>query len=132
MKYGERIGSFPDNAWLGVTVESAPYKFRMEHLRRTKASVRFLSVEPLIAPVGVLDLKDINWVIAGGESGPKYRPCEVEWVRDIRDQCVEAKVSFFFKQWGGLKPKSGGRRLDRKEWNQFPRRMEEPIEVKSR
>ena len=121
MKYGERIGRFPDNVWLGVTIESAPYKFRVEHLKRTACRVRFLSVEPLIAPVGRLDLDDIHWVIAGGESGRNHRPCEAEWLREIRDQCVLNNVPFFFKQWGGLKPKSGGRRLDRREWNQFPK-----------
>jgi protein gp37 len=132
MKYGERIGRFPDNVWLGVSVESPPYKFRIEHLRKTQAEVRFLSVEPLISSVGVLDLRGINWVIAGGESGPKYRPCEAEWLREVRDQCIEAKVAFFFKQWGGIKPKSGGRRLDGKEWNEFPPLKEEPILVRSR
>lgn len=121
MKYGERIGSFPDNVWLGVTVESAPYKFRILHLQKTDAQIRFLSVEPLIAPVGKLDLNSIQWVIVGGESGPNYRPCPIEWIRDVRDQCIAAGVPFFFKQWGGLRPKSGGRRLDRREWNEFPR-----------
>lgn len=120
MKYGERIGRFPDNVWLGVTVESAPYKFRIGHLQKTNARVRFLSVEPLIAPVGKLDLKNVQWVIAGGESGPNYRPCPVEWVREVRDQCTSKMVPFFFKQWGGLRPKSGGRRLDHREWNEFP------------
>jgi protein gp37 len=120
MKYGERIGGFPDNVWLGVTVESSPYKFRIEYLRKTDVNVRFLSVEPLIAPVGVLDLRGISWVIAGGESGPNYRLCETKWLREVRDQCVDAKVAFFFKQWGGIRPKSGGRRLDGREWNQFP------------
>lgn len=131
MKYGERIGCFPDNVWLGVTVESSPYKFRIEHLRKTDADVRFLSVEPLIAPVGVLDLRGISWVIAGGESGPKYRSCEVEWLREVRDQCIDAKVPFFFKQWGGLRPKSGGRLLDGKKWNEFPKVKEESILVRS-
>ena len=120
MKYGERIGRFPDNVWLGVSVESLPYKFRIEHLRKTGASVRFLSVEPIIAPVGVLDLRGISWIIAGGESGPKYRPCEAEWLREVRDQCIDAQVAFFFKQWGGIRPKSGGRVLDGREWNEFP------------
>lgn len=121
MKYGERIGGFPDNVWLGVTVESAPYKFRIEHLKRTTALVRFLSVEPLIASVGKLDLTGIHWVIVGGESGSNHRPCHVNCVREVRDQCIANGVPFFFKQWGGLKPKSGGRRLDRKEWNEFPK-----------
>lgn len=121
MKYGERIGAYPDNVWLGVTVESAPYKFRIDHLRKVKVRTRFLSIEPLIAPIGRLDLSGIHWVIVGGESGPNYRPCNIEWVREIRDQCLAARVAFFFKQWGGLKPKSGGRLLDGREWNEFPR-----------
>jgi protein gp37 len=120
MKYGEQIGHFPDNIWLGVTVESSPYKFRIKHLQTIRCRVRFLSIEPLIAPVGRLNLDGIHWVIAGGESGTNHRPCEVEWLREVRDQCVSNEVPFFFKQWGGLKPKSGGRRLDRREWNQFP------------
>jgi len=120
MKYGERIGRFPDNVWLGVTVESSPYRFRIGHLQKTPARIRFLSVEPLIAPAGKLDLNKIHWVIVGGESGSNHRPCRVEWVREVRDQCISNGVPLFFKQWGGLKPKSGGRRLDRKEWNQFP------------
>jgi len=98
MNYGERIGSFPDNVWLGVTVEASPYKFRIDHLSRTAARVRFLSVEPLIGPVGNLNLTGIQWVIVGGESGPKYRPCKIEWVRDVRDQCQRENVAFFFKQ----------------------------------
>jgi protein gp37 len=121
MKYGQRVGAFPDNVWLGVTVEAAPYKFRIAHLKKTNARVRFLSVEPLIAPVGKLELSGIHWVIAGGESGPNHRPCDVDWLREVRDQCIADGVPFFFKQWGGLRPKSGGRRLDRKEWNQFPK-----------
>jgi len=129
MRYGERIGSFPENVWLGVTVESAQYKFRIEHLRKSNVNVRFLSVEPLIAPVGVLPLDSIDWLIAGGESGPNYRPCNPEWVQDVRDQCVSANVTFFFKQWGGRKAKSGGRLLDGREWNEFPtkRRLVPPL-----
>lgn len=121
MRYSERIGVLPENIWLGVTVESSPYKFRIEHLRKSKARVRFLSVEPLIAQVGKLNLQEIDWVIAGGESGPNYRPCDPEWVRDVRNQCLAADVAFFFKQWGGRKPKSGGRTLDGREWNEFPK-----------
>lgn len=131
MKYGERIGMFPDNVWLGVTVESAPYKFRIEHLRKTKARIRFLSVEPLIAPIGKLDLTNIQWVIAGGESGPSHRPCRVEWIRDVRDQCTSASVPFFFKQWGGVRPKSGGRQLDGREWDEFPEIQARKIVVKT-
>jgi protein gp37 len=82
--------------------------------------VRFLSIEPLIGPIGALDLSDIDWVIVGGESGPRARPMHPDWARSIRDQCVDAQVKFFFKQWGGLRPKSGGRKLDDREWNDFP------------
>jgi protein gp37 len=131
MKYGERIGKFPDNVWLGVTVESAPYKFRIDHLRKTSCRTRFLSIEPLIAQLGSLDLNEIHWVIAGGESGPNHRPCRVEWVREVRDQCLRSGVPFFFKQWGGSRPKSGGRRLDRREWNEFPRVQSDNIAVKT-
>ena len=120
MKYGERIGSFPDNVWLGVTVESSSYKFRIEHLRKTNARIRFLSIEPLIGQMGALALQGVHWVIVGGESGRNYRPCKIGWIRDIREQCKEENVAFFFKQWGGLKPKSGGRMLDGREWNEYP------------
>jgi len=125
--YGERIGSFPDNVWLGVSVEDSRFKFRLDHLRRTNVKTRFVSVEPLIGPVGTLDLEGIHWVIAGGESGSSHRPCSIEWIREVRDQCENAGVSFFFKQWGGIKPKSGGRTLDGKEWNEFPRVQEATI-----
>ena len=106
--------------WLGVSVEDRTALSRVEHLRETNASVRFLSVEPLLAPIGELDLRGIHWVIVGGESGPGHRPMRPEWVREIRDQCIDANVAFFFKQWGGIRPKAGGRRLDRREWSQFP------------
>jgi protein gp37 len=82
--------------------------------------VRFLSIEPLIGAVGPVDLMGIDWVIAGGESGPGARPIHLEWAREIRDQCIEQKVPFFFKQWGGIRPKSGGRELDGREWSEFP------------
>jgi len=82
--------------------------------------MRFLSIEPLIGPVGKLDLFGIDWVIVGGESGPRARPIKPEWVREVRDQCNENKIAFFFKQWGGLQPKSGGRKLDGREWSEFP------------
>jgi protein gp37 len=132
LQYSQRIGSFPENVWCGVSVESAPYKFRIEHLRKVHGAVRFLSIEPLIGPVGQLDLSGIHWVIAGGESGPNNRPCKIEWVREVRDQCSAARVPFFFKQWGGKKAKSGGRLLDGREWNQFPKRLESPILVQAR
>lgn len=110
----------PDHIWLGVSVEDATGVARINHLREAPAAVRFLSVEPLIGPVGLVDLSGIHWVIAGGESGPGARILNINWARDIRDQCTRQNVAFFFKQWGGIRPKSGGRELDGREWNQFP------------
>ena len=110
----------PRHIWLGVSVEDGTKLSRVQHLRDTNAGIRFLSVEPLIGPPGRLDLTGIHWVIAGGESGPRARPMKEEWAFSVRDQCIRQKVAFFFKQWGGLRPKSGGRLLDGKEWNQFP------------
>jgi protein gp37 len=127
--YGDRIGRFPDNVWLGVSVEDSRFKFRLDHLRRIDAKTRFVSLEPLIGPVDRLDLEDIHWVILGGESGPNNRPCSLDWIREVRDQCEAAGVAFFFKQWGGIKPKSGGRILDGKEWNEFPRMQEATVLV---
>lgn len=117
----------PDHIWLGVSVEDGKRKSRICHLQETNASVRFLSVEPLIGPVGKLDLSGIHWVIVGGESGPGYRPMDINWAREVRDQCRAAKVDFFFKQWGGIRPKSGGRELDGEVWNEFPRRLSEAV-----
>jgi protein gp37 len=110
----------PAHIWLGVSVEDSRATARVQHLRAAPAAVRFLSVEPLIGAVGPLDLTGIHWVIAGGESGPKARPMNIEWAREIRDECRRQGVSFFFKQWGGFRPKSGGRELDGREWNEFP------------
>ena len=110
----------PAHIWLGVSVEHAQATSRIAHLQKTNATVRFLSVEPLIAPVGELALDGIGWVIVGGESGYGARPMNPEWALDVRDQCVEAGVAFFFKQWGGRSPKAAGRLLEGKEWNEFP------------
>ena len=110
----------PKHIWLGVSVEDAKGASRIDHLRSARAAVRFLSVEPLIGPIGKVDLSGIHWVIAGGESGPGARILNIEWARQIRDDCACQEVSFFFKQWGGIRPKSGGRELDGREWNQFP------------
>jgi protein gp37 len=110
----------PPHIWFGVSVENAQATSRIAHLQKANAGVRFLSMEPLIAPVDKLCLDGIDWVIVGGESGPRARPMKREWVIDIRNQCVDARVAFFFKQWGGRSPKTGGRLLDGKEWNQFP------------
>jgi protein gp37 len=112
----------PRHIWLGTSVEDGSKKSRVRHVRQTNAGVRFLSVEPLIGPIGELDLTGIHWVIVGGESGPHARPMQPEWAQQVRDQCKTAKVPFFFKQWGGRTPKAGGRLLDGKEWSQLPRR----------
>ena len=110
----------PGHMWFGVSVEDAGGSSRITHLRSTNASIRFLSVEPLIGPVGKIDLKGISWVIVGGESGPGARAMNPRWAINIRDQCLRANVAFFFKQWGGRTPKAGGRLLEGREWNQFP------------
>jgi protein gp37 len=112
---------WPENLWMGVSVESERYAFRIDHLRRVGASVRFVSAEPLLGPLPELDLTGIDWLIAGGESGPNARPIERTWVRDLRDQCRGARVAFFFKQWGGRTPKAGGRRLDGHLYNGMPK-----------
>lgn len=111
---------WPPNVWQGVSVENAEYTPRIESLVKVPAAVRFISVEPLLGPIKNLPLKGISWVIVGGESGPNYREVEASWVREIRDQCVRAHVPFFFKQWGGITSKAGGRHLDRKLWNEMP------------
>ena len=111
----------PFHIWFGVSIEDGTKTSRIRHLRDAPAGIRFLSIEPLIGPMGILDLTGINWVIVGGESGPGARPIRREWVREIRDQCRNYDVAFFFKQWGGPRPKSGGRKLDGREWNDFPR-----------
>lgn len=108
------------NIWMGVTVENSDYKFRIDHLRTTGAQVKFLSVEPLLGPIPDLDLRGIDWVIVGGESGPGARPMQKEWVIDIRNQCLAAKIPFFFKQWGGFHKKKAGRELEGKTWDQMP------------
>ena len=110
------------NIWMGVSVESKDYKFRINHLRRTGARIKFLSLEPLIAPLGCLHLYGIDWVIVGGESGQGARPMEADWVRSIRDQCIQQKVAFHFKQWGGVNKKKTGRILDNRTWNEFPQK----------
>jgi protein gp37 len=111
----------PPHMWFGVSVEHKQAASRIVHLQKARASVRFLSIEPLIAPVGKLPLDNIHWVIVGGESGPRARPMKSEWAIDIRNQCLAAQVPFFFKQWGGHSPKTGGRKLEGKVWSQFPK-----------
>jgi len=111
---------WPRNVWMGVSVENAEYMFRIDHLRRTGAMTRFLSLEPLLGPLDGLNLDFIHWAIVGGESGPGARPMEKVWVRSIRDRCIEAGVAFHFKQWGGVNKKREGRMLDGRTWDQFP------------
>jgi len=106
--------------WMGVSIEEEAYTFRINHLRETGAHVKFLSLEPLLGPLPDLDLRGIDWVIVGGESGPHARPIRAEWVLDIRDQCLAARVPFFFKQWGGTRKKVNGRKLEGRTWNQMP------------
>jgi protein gp37 len=112
----------PAHMWFGVSVENEKATSRISHLQDANAGVRFLSIEPLIGSVGKLNLTGIDWVIVGGESGPGAPSMEPRWAIDIRNQCVKAKVAFFFKQWGGRSPKTGGRLLEGREWNQFPKK----------
>ena len=118
---------WPDNVWMGVSVEDDQYAFRIDDLRATGAKVKFLSLEPLLGPLPNLDLTGIDWVIVGGESGPKARQMKAEWALDIRDQCVAAGVAFFFKQWGcydensvRVGNKNAGRLLDGRQWDEMP------------
>ncbi len=123
-RYKDRTA--PAHMWFGVSVENEQATSRILHLQKTRAGVRFLSIEPLIAPVGELPLDNIHWVIVGGESGPGARPMKPQWPIDIRNQCVAARVPFFFKQWGGRTPKTGGRKLEGKVWSQFPKQDTAP------
>lgn len=108
------------NIWMGVSIENRRFVHRAELLRSVPSAVRFISAEPLLGPLEGLDLSDIDWLIAGGESGHRHRPVRAEWLRDLRDACDAHKVAFFFKQWGGRTPKAGGRLLDGREYNGFP------------
>jgi protein gp37 len=119
LRVAERL-PWPPNLWMGVSVENAAALPRVRHLRQVPAAVRFLSCEPLLGPLDEIDLSGIGWVIAGGESGPGYRPMQLEWARGIRDACHAAKVPFFFKQWGGRTPKALGRELDGQLWDEMP------------
>lgn len=111
---------WPANLWAGVSIESDRYVFRADHLRAVPASVRFLSVEPLLGPVPSLDLDGIHWVIAGGESGAHARPVDPHWVTSLRDRTTERGIPFFFKQWGGRTPKANGREFDGRTWDDLP------------
>lgn len=113
--------NWTENIWMGVSVENQDYTFRVDDLRHTNAHIKFLSIEPLIGRINDLDLTNIDWVIVGGESGPGARPIEEEWVVRIKDICKEAKVPFFFKQWGGVNKKKNGRTLKGKIWSEMPK-----------
>jgi protein gp37 len=112
--------SWQPNIWMGVSVENADYTFRIGHLRQTGAHIKFLSLEPLLGPLPNLKLRSIDWAIVGGESGPGARPMDADWVLDIRDQCQRADVAFFFKQWGGVRKKATGRKLEGRTWDEMP------------
>lgn len=111
---------WPNNVWMGTTVESADYVHRIRSLAQIPAAVRFLSLEPLLGPLPRLPLKGIHWVIVGGESGPGARPIEPNWVLQIRNQCIERDVPFFFKQWGGVQKSRAGRELEGQVWAEMP------------
>jgi protein gp37 len=134
-KRGERLSDlsneliWADNIWMGVSVENSEYVTRIDHLRVTGAKVKFLSIEPLLGPVPNLDLRGIDWVIVGGESGPGARPMKEEWVVEIKDQCLAARVPFFFKQWGGVRKKKAGRELQGQIWDQVPRQYREKLKA---
>jgi protein gp37 len=118
-RYGSKKA--PPHIWVGVSIENAQNAVRLKHLKAARAAVKFVSFEPLLASVGPINLQGINWVIVGGESGPRFRPMLEDWAIEIRDQCRKDNVAFFFKQWGGIRPKSGGRLLKGREWNEYPR-----------
>src|SRR5262249_18486888 len=111
---------WPDHVWMGVSIENRRFVHRADYLRQVPAAVRFISAEPLLGMLEGLNVHGIDWLIAGGESGYKHRPVRAEWIRNLRDLCQEQGVPFFFKQWGGLRSKSGGRILDGREWNEMP------------
>jgi protein gp37 len=119
--------NWPNNVWMGVSVENSINQFRIDHLRETGAHIKFLSLEPLLGPLKNLDLQGIDWVIVGGESGPRARQVKEEWIINIRDQCMETGVPFFFKQWGGVQKKRNGRQLHGRTWDDLPKKREELI-----
>jgi protein gp37 len=113
--------TWPENVWMGVSVENSNYTFRINHLRKTTAKIKFLSLEPLLGPLPALNLSNIDWVIVGGESGPKSRPIKTGWILEIKEQCQRMNIPFFFKQWGGKSKKKNGRLLEGREWSEMPR-----------
>jgi protein gp37 len=112
---------WPENVWMGVSIENRRFVHRADYLRRVPAAVRFISAEPLLGRLDGLNLDEIDWLIAGGESGHGHRRVRPEWVRELRDRCKDERVAFFFKQWGGRTPKAGGRTLDGRTWDEMPR-----------
>jgi protein gp37 len=112
---------WPDNVWMGVSIENRRFVSRADRLREVPAAVRFISAEPLLGPLEGLALEGIDWLIAGGESGARHRAVREDWVTALRDRCIAEDVAFFFKQWGGLQPTSGGRQLEGREWSEMPR-----------
>jgi len=116
---GPRI-DWPSNVWMGVSIENRRFVHRADGLRMVPAAVRFISAEPLLGPLEGLDLSGIDWLIAGGESGPKHRPMRPEWAIELRDRCSDEGLAFFFKQWGGRTSKAGGRQLEGHTWSQLP------------
>lgn len=118
--HSDCVDPWPAHIWIGVSIETMRYHWRVDQLRRVPAAVRFVSAEPLLDSLARLNLDGIHWLIAGGESGHNNRPCDPEWVRELRDLCQAEEVAFFFKQWGGRTPKAGGRSLDDRTWNEYP------------
>ncbi len=126
VELSERL-PWPPNVWMGVSIENRRFVHRADYLRRVPASVRFISAEPLLGALNDLDLDGIDWLIAGGESGPGHRPVQEQWLTELRDRCEQDEVAFFFKQWGGARPKSGGRELDGRTWDQMPPSPRSPV-----
>jgi protein gp37 len=118
---------WPANVWMGVSVENSDVTGRIDCLRSTRARIKFLSIEPLLGPLPGLNLRGIDWVIVGGESGPRARAMDREWVIDIRKQCQTARVPFFFKQWGGVRKTKAGRELDGRTWDELPRKVQTAV-----
>jgi protein gp37 len=120
---------WPENVWMGVTIENNDYVARADDLCTISVAVRFLSLEPLLGPVPDLKLDGVDWVIVGGESGPGARPMKVKWVTDVRNRCLEANVPFFFKQWGGVNKKKAGRILQGRTWDDYPKVLYRRLEL---